>query len=174
MILKTDPGLAPRAIFHCPFGALSLLIFSLGFCGCTEELDPPEIWIDISPVNVGARSIDLAVEPRRFDLQLTNRGEEVLVIDSIAIKGDQNCAFEFIGPDINELAQDERAFIRGWYGPTIAADDQIALEINSNCVVFPTLVVPVCGRGVPPGTEDAGPPLVCNVPPPDQPDCPAQ
>jgi hypothetical protein len=149
---------------------LFLLLF--GCAACEEDLSPPEIWIDISPVYVGIHEINPESEPYHFDLRFTNRGEEALEIESARIRGDQYCAFEFQGPDILELGEDESAFMRGWYNPAVAADDQIALELYSNAVNYPMLVVPVCGRGVLPGTQDAGPAPSCNVPPTSQPDCP--
>ena len=137
---------------------------------CEEDASEPEIWLDISPVYVGIRSLDAG--PYHFDLQFTNRGQSVLEISGYEVRGDRNCAFSFEGPDISEVGKDESAFIRGWYEPVVAAEDQIALMLNSNCHINPRLIVPICGRGVLPGTLDAGPPPACNVPPSDQPDCP--
>ena len=154
-----------------------LAVLSLGLTlgdvpGC-DTSSPPEIGIDISPVNVGIRSTDPDLPPLHFDLQLYNRGEEVLVISSLEVRGDENCAFAFEGPDRSELGYGESAFIRGWYQPMVAAEDHIALYITSNSHVDPVLVVPVCGKGVPPGTEEATDP-VCVVPAADQPDCEAE
>lgn len=140
--------------------------------GCQEALTPAEISIDISPVYVGIRSTSPDTGPVQFDLQLINRGEEVLEIESMEVRGDQRCSFRFDGPDRMVLGENEASFIRGWYQPTVPGDDQIALEIVSNSHIDSPLIVPVCGRGVAPGTTDAGAPPSCNVPPPDQADCP--
>ncbi len=149
-----------------------IIVFLVLIAACQETLDPPEIGIEISPINVGIHVVDPASSPYHFDFQFTNRGQEILKIDSVVIRGDQNCAFTFQGPDQLEISEVEQSFMRGWYQPQIAAEDQIALEVTSNSHVHPTLIVPVCGRGVPPGTVDGGAPLECQVPPPTQPDCP--
>jgi hypothetical protein len=146
--------------------AVSMLL--LACAGCTST--PPQISIDVSPVNVGIRSIDPDLEPRHFDLQFTNRGEQTLIIESVTWRADENCAFDFEGPDVAELGEDDAAFVRGQYQPTVAAEDQIAMEVVSNSEEYSTLIVPICGLGVEPGTVDAEP-VVCQVPPDDQPDC---
>jgi len=135
---------------------------------CTST--PPEIMIDISPVNVGIRSIDPELDPLHFDLQLTNRGDKTLSIESVTFRGDTNCAFTFDGPDYFDLGYEDTAFIRGWYQPTVAGEDQLAMEVVSNAENYPTLVVPICGKGVEPGTTDVEP-ATCEVPPEDQADC---
>jgi len=147
--------------------ALSMLVVACAACTAT----PPQISVDVSPVNVGVRSIDPDLDPRHFDLQFTNRGEQTLIIESVTWRGDQNCAFDFEGPDVSELGEDDAAFLRGFYKPTVVGEDQIAMEVVSNSEEHATLIVPICGKGVEPGTVDAEPP-VCQVPPDDQPDCP--
>lgn len=157
----------------CPTCLLLTSLAGLAcLAACTEELRDPEIWIDISPVYVGMRSIDPQVGPVHFDLQLTNRGDKELRINRYEVHGDQHCAFTFQGPDRQALQREESAFIRGWYQPLVAADDRIALSIYSNDLTHNPLIVPVCGRGVPPGTTDGGTPPACVVPPATQPDCP--
>ena len=148
---------------------------------CDEELSEPEIWIDISPVSVGTRSISPDLDPLHFDLQFINRGEQTLEIYGFNIRGDRNCSFVFEGPDNKnageeklELGENQSTFVRGWYKPRVVGEDQISLEMSSNAGNFPLLIVPICGRGVLPETVDAGPGPVCNVPPPDQPDCPTR
>jgi hypothetical protein len=138
--------------------------------GCEEEPTPPEIGIDVSPVNLGIHSTEADGGPYQFDLQLTNNGEENLVLESVTYRGDQYCSFTFEGPDVWEMSESESAFIRGWYDPTNPGEDQIAMEVVSNASNFPTLVVPICGKAVPPGTADAGV-LECEVPPTGQADC---
>ena len=98
------------------------LIAVIAGVACDDDLLPPEIWIDISPVYVGKWSTAEDAGPNDFDLQLTNRGEDTLKIEQLLIKGDENCAFKFKGPDINELNENESAFIRGWYQPTTPAE----------------------------------------------------
>lgn len=136
--------------------------------GCGQA--PPEIWIDVSPVNVGIRSTDPDLGALHFDVQLYNRGEETLVIETVAVRGDQRCAFDWQGPDVLELPQDGSAFIRGFYKPLEEGEDQVALIIVSNSSVNDPLVVPVCGKGVAPGVESAEG-VACQLPPEDQPDC---
>jgi hypothetical protein len=148
--------------------ALALVFATL--VGCDDELEPPKIDIDISPVNVGIHSTSPDAGTYHFDLQLINIGEETLVIQSVDYRGDQNCAFTFDGPDLLEMGENESSFVRGWYDPVVEGEDQIAMDVVSNAVNYPTMVVPICGKAVPPGTEDAGMP-VCQVPPADQPDC---
>lgn len=131
---------------------------------------PAEIGIDLSPVYVGIRSTNAELDPYQWDMQIYNRGEELLEIEDVTFRGDQNCAFDFEGPDLWTLGQEEAAFVRGYYKPTVAAEDHIAMEITSNAENYPVFVVPICGLAVEPGTEDAED-IVCEVPPADQPDC---
>ena len=145
---------------------LSLVLL---IAGC--ETTPPEISIDISPVNCGIRSTDPDLDPYEFNLQLINLGEQTLVIEDVVYRGDQNCSFNFEGPDVTELGFEETAFIRGFWAPTVEGEDQIAMEeVSSNAENHPLLVVPICGLGVAPGTEDAEP-IECQVPPEDQREC---
>lgn len=163
---------------------VSLLLSLLGFfvaCNSDEKTAPPEIDIDVSPVWVGVRSIAEEAQEKQFDLQIRNIGEQTLKIGKIVIKGDQHCAFRWMGPDEKELGPDGSAFIRMWYKPTVRADDSISLEISSNAVNFDPLVVPICGRGalqeeidqmadVDGGVADEEAPS-CSAPPSDQPNC---
>jgi hypothetical protein len=151
-----------------------MVIFIVGLllCGaCDEESSPAELWIDIEPpIWAGNRSIDPDISPRDFNLQLTNRGDEVLTIDSVIKRGDSNCAFVFDGPDITKLMHNESAFIRVLYKPLVAEKDQVAMEISSNSHVNPLLVLPICGQGVVPGSDDPDE-FDCVDPPASQPDC---
>lgn len=145
------------------------LIAASSVLGCSEEgTSGPEILIDVSPVNLGVVAVDADAE--HFDLQLTNRGDSTLLIDGWSLRGDQHCALEMTGPDVSEVSPGGSAFLRGWYGPSVVAEDQIELLITSNAVDYPELVVPVCGRGVDPADEDAEPPE-CELPDVDQLDC---
>jgi hypothetical protein len=150
-----------------------LAIAMLLCCGCGEELAAPEIEPDVSPMNLGIHVIDPEAPVYQFNLQLTNIGEQKLVIDSVSYRGDQNCSFTFEGPDIFHLKANESAFVRGWYEPTIPAEDQIALIVISNAKTHGELVIPVCALAVTPETTDAEVP-VCQVPPETQPDCAAE
>ncbi len=118
----------------------------------------------------GERVVAEDAGPLRFDLQLSNRGMDALLIDGIEVSGDSTCAFTFEGPDLMELYTEESSFLRGWYQPTKLGEHQITLTIFSNAGNFPELVVPICGRGV----EEAGlsGDLTCQIPPETQPDCP--
>lgn len=138
--------------------------------GCDEDLSPPEISIEISPIRVPDFELFPDAGPHHFDYQLLNRGDQVLKIDSVAFRGDQYCSFEFQGPDRMEVTQSEPAFIRGWYRPQGETEDKIAMEVLSNSHIHNPLIVPICGRGVHPGA-DAGVGFECKVPPANQPDC---
>ncbi|MCP4606107.1 MAG: hypothetical protein GY847_37280 [Proteobacteria bacterium] len=154
---------------------LICFLVSLTCIACTENtLSPPEIYLDINILNLDLRSINPDLDPYEFHLQIYNVGDEVLKIDSVKLRGDQYCALTFEGPDRMELKKNEASFIRFWYKPQVAADDQIALTIVSNAENYPTLIVPICGRGVLPETEDPGQKPVCNIPPSDQLDCPTR
>jgi len=146
-------------------------VFVLLAClGCEEEISPPEISIELSPIRVPDFELFADAGPHHFDYQLLNRGDEVLKIESVVFRGDQYCSFEFQGPDRMEVTQSEPAFIRGWYRPQGQTEDQIAMEVMSNSHIHNPLVVPICGRGVQPDA-DAGADFECQVPPAGQPDC---
>jgi hypothetical protein len=138
--------------------------------GCVEELSPPEIMIDISPVNVGIREISPDTDLYHFDLQLYNLGDKELRIDSVDYRGDQFCSFTFEGPDVWEMGKNESAFIRGWYDPVAPGEDHISMEIVSNADNYPLFVVPICGKAVPAGTTEAEFP-VCQIPPAEPANC---
>ena len=144
----------------------ALVLFATG-CTSSEAL-PPEISVDISPVNVGVWSTDAA--PLHFDLQLRNTGEEALVIQQVIIRGDTRCSFAFQGPDKEQISGKEASFIRGWYDPDSVGEDHLAIEVTSNATNYTTFVIPLCGKGVSPGTTDAEA-AECAIPPADQGDC---
>ena len=158
-----------------------LLCVALIACNTEDSLGPPQIDVDVSPVWAGVRSIDEDAPAKQFDLQLRNTGGQTLKIEKVSVKGDQNCAFDWEGPDQKELGADGSAFIRMWYKPTVRDYDSISLIIESNAENFDSFVVPVCGRGalqeeidqmtdVDGGVDDDESPL-CSAPPSDQPDC---
>lgn len=140
--------------------------------GCQSESRPglAEIWIDVSPVVLGERVVAEDAGPLRFDLMLSNRGLDPLLIDGIEVSGDSTCAFTFEGPDLLEVYPEETSFLRGWYQPTALGEHQIALTIFSNAGNFPELVVPICGRGVEEVRISGD--IACQIPPETQPDCP--
>ena len=151
-----------------------LLIVVVFAClaACEEEsLSPPEISIDLSPVPVGTHYTD--ANPYVFNLMIQNRGDQTLVISSVVARGDQNCAFTWMGPDKTELEYDESTFVQGTYDPSMAGEDQVALEIRSNAENYALMEVPVCGKAVAPG-DDKGEDITCQLPPSDQEDCPAE
>ncbi len=139
------------------------------FAACEEEsLSPPEIRPDLSPIPVGTHYTD--ADPYVFNLMIQNRGEQTLVISSVVARGDQNCAFTWEGPAEAELEYNDSTFIKGTYDPSVAGEDQVALEITSNAENFPLLEIPVCGKAVAPG-DDMGEDITCDLPPSDQEDC---
>ena len=153
-------------------------------CNVDEKLTPPEIGIDVSPVWVGVRSIAEDAPEKPFDLQIRNLGEQTLKIEKVSVKGDQHCAFNWIGPDQDEIGADGSAFIRMTYKPTVRDNDSVSLIIESNAENFDRFIVPICGRGalqeeidqmaeVDGGVGGEDGPL-CSAPPSDQPDCDAE
>jgi hypothetical protein len=150
---------------------LSLLFVACA--GCEAELEPPEILPDINPVYIPSLTSDPTAEPYTFDLQLTNNGEETLVIESVTYRGDQNCAFtmETEDPALWEIDQNGSTFVRWYYDRTFPHQDQIEMDVVSNASNYPTLQIAICGEVFSP-TEptDAGV-ETCLLPPADQPDC---
>ena len=165
----------------------SLLLVS--HCG-DETLEPPQIAVELTVIQLGERSIAEDAPPREFDLLILNKGEDDLVISSAVLKGDQNCAFEMEGPDKNELGEDGSAFIKITYKPTVRAPDNVNLIIKSNSEKKGTLKIPICGEGkyaeeiapedtdsssdteeVADETTDEDDVDICDYAPADQPDC---
>jgi hypothetical protein len=149
--------------------ALALMITCFG---CEEDPDPPEIWSDIPVVYVGARSIAPEIGAFEFNIRLGNAGDEMLIIESLTVKGDQNCSFVFEGPSNLKIGPTTASYVKGEYKPTVAGEDHVAIIITSNSVKNGVATIPVCGIGVNPGAEEPDA-ISCNVPPPDQPDCAA-
>lgn len=146
--------------------ALSTLSL-IAMAACSDgdsESTPPSIHVDVNVMNLAVRTTNPDLEPLHFDLQIYNRGDEVLVIENVRDHGDDNDAFTISGPDITELQKNESAFIRGWYSPSVVGDDTINLEIRSNDPCRTLLTVPVCGRAVAPGTTDVIEPPSCEAP----------
>ena len=147
-----------------------LLIFLAGLVGCAEDLTPPEIWIDYSPINLGVVGLDELDGSVELHVQLTNRGDDLLVIDGVTLRADTRCSMSFNGPDLTELPNEESAFIQLSYSPTEEGDDHLSLEISSNADNYPLLVVPICSRVVS-SVSDSDEAMSCTEPAADQADC---
>ena len=161
-------------------------LFLLLLVGCGErddKLDPPQITVDRNPMWAGVRSIAEEAPPKVFNLQIRNVGEQTLEISKVSVRGDQNCAFSWDGPDITSIGKNGAAFVRFEYKPTVRSDDAIALTIESNSETHETFVVAICGQGAlqeevdrmneeetDGGTTDDDT-HICDVPPEDQGDC---
>ncbi len=98
-------------------------ILSLAACTGAEETGPPQITVDWSPVTLGVVGVPMK-ETFHFDMQFTNIGGELLTLESVTVKGDYRCSFEFDGPDVTDIATTESAFIRGYYSPPSEGEDR--------------------------------------------------
>ncbi len=134
----------------------------------------PEICPDLSPVQFCSRDIGSATPT---PVILSNRGLTGLVISSITLIGDDNCAFEpplrsnKEGSIIDYMHQD---VIQLTYRPRAIANDYAILRIESNAENFKRLDIAVCGQGLKAGTQgnpDGGACLPCIAPKSDQPAC---
>lgn len=135
----------------------------LAACGST----PPEVWLDVSPVELGVH--DLGSEPHPFSLQVGNRGGEDLEITRVALYHDPRCALEVEGPDQWVLSPTHEALFRGFYtAPSEPGHDVGVLVIDSNDPVTPRLLVPICGSAE--GEEPLAD-TTCELPAEDVPDC---
>ena len=148
---------------------ISIVLLILFGLACEEEYSPPSIYTQLSPLFLDDHSIG---EVYDFDILITNRGDEVLKIERIEVKGDETCAFKFEGPDINELGKDQYGFIRGFYQPQVQGYHQIALHVISNAEDYPDFIIPVCAIAIPAGSSPPTETLPkCSAPPETQPDC---
>jgi hypothetical protein len=164
------------------FFVWAIVAFLLIHCG-DDTLTPPQITVDLNGVWLGERSIAEDAPEREVNLLIQNKGEEKLVIESAVLKGDQHCAFTIEGPDKKKMGENDSAFIRIIYKPSVRADDNVGLIIKSNSEKKSKLVIPICGKGVLPDeivitegdtdseAEDLGEDRICEEPPADQPDC---
>ncbi len=136
----------------------------VGLVACAE--DPPEIWLDRSPVELGVVAPGEEVD---FSLQIANDGGGTLQIDPFALRGDDDCAFWLEGPDVDQLSGSMQGFVQGTFRPTREGLHQVALYLTSNAETLPSLTVPICAlvaKGAKPGDVP-----VCEEPPEDAPNC---
>jgi hypothetical protein len=140
------------------------LTLVLAACGAAA----PEVWLDLSPVDVGVHSP--GGEPHPFSLQVGNRGGEDLTIQRVALYHDPRCAMDLEGPDRWVLSTGHEALFRGVYTPPDEPGEDVAvLAVDTNDPELPRLLVPICGAAE--GEE----PLElaeCALPEPEVPDCP--
>jgi hypothetical protein len=145
--------------------------------GCQEDdvLEPPMIEAVPASINLGTWPIG-AEQPVQFDVQIRNIGEQRLELEGAMLRHDQNCSFQFMGPDLDKVIRKQAAFIRVWYTPQVRGADRVALHVKSNSVENEILEIPICARGELPeemtdggvgGASSGG----CEAPPKDQPDC---
>ncbi|MEO0601672.1 MAG: hypothetical protein AAF211_09555 [Myxococcota bacterium] len=136
----------------------------LGLAACADPM--PEIWIDRSPIELGAIAPGDAVD---FGLQIANDGDGTLELQPFALRGDDDCAFWLEGPDEMALTGPMQSFIRGRFAPRREGLHQVALYLSSNAVTLPTLIVPICAVvGADVTVEEL---VVCEEPPTDAANC---
>ena len=82
-----------------------------------QELLPVEIGIQRSPINVGAVEVGKELD---FNVHVYNKGDQLLEITDMFVRGDSRCVFRFKGPDIPLLGPGDSAFVRGWYRPPLS------------------------------------------------------
>ncbi len=127
--------------------------------GC---FDPPQICPDISPLNlcgVGVADPDV----HQYNVLLLNRGQKPYKILGVQVRGDAGCAIADVRtvPAIGgEVTGGDAAVLNFTFRPTAAGDVQAAIEITTDAENFPTLYLPLCGRGVT-GTPSADDCIAC-------------
>ena len=104
-------------------------------------------------------------ESYRDSLEVTNMGEKVLTIYSVVARGDTSCAFvdpELRDPDggvpLNINPQETILFSFRFAPPAPQPEGQAytaLVEFTSNAENYPVLRIPMCGRGVDPGSPPA-------------------
>lgn len=181
----------PRSLASQPLGALVTLLAALGACtdmglplpaddpqapcvcppgelgmsaACLATYRNPQICPDISPVAFCSRFVNTTTFS---PIILTNRGYSGLVVNSVTLVGDDNCAFgapEISPPLGTIIPSGKQQIIRIAYRPQKQLSDFAELRIESNAENFQRLVVPLCGQGVPannPPRPDGGACLLC-------------
>ena len=129
---------------------------------CAEpQAEGPRLSLDIDPVPLGVHLIEPVGSPYHFDLQITNLGDEPLDLQPASIRGDARCHLEITGPDLEQVVPGESAFLRGWYEPLRAGEDQMALRLPSSDPTQPDLEVAVCALAISEAVEAPRPTASC-------------
>lgn len=141
--------------------------------GCNGEdagKGPASITVGLSPVNYGV--VEVGGQTLYHDMQLTNTGGDLLTIESIYLHGDHRCSFDFEGPDSVEIPGTQSTFLRLWYVPEEAGEDQVTVEIVSNADNFASFEVGLCGLAVDKGQGEGTEPTECTGALPSAESCP--
>ena len=145
---------------------MRIVVCTLMFCACADN--PPEIWLDRSPIDLGRVAVDSSMD---FALQLANDGGGTLVIEPFGLRGDDDCAFFLEGPDQTELAGPAQGFIRGTFSPSRPGPHQVAIYLSSNAATLPALIVPICAVADDGSGDFDDVTVACEEPPPDAENC---
>ena len=133
----------------CAVGTSSLTVSMGSGAEETTCFDAPEICPSLSPIRFCARYVQT---DNVFNVLLLNKGERPLTINSIKVRGDTRCAFKNpqFSPEIGEKAiePNDAMVVRFRYNPPAAGEDHIAIEMTSDADNLPSLLIPVCGKGV--------------------------
>lgn len=152
------PSGDPQAPCVCPPGELG------SNAACLTTYRNPQICPDLSPVAFCSRYVNTT---NFSPIILTNRGFGGLVVNSVSLLGDDNCAFgppEVSPPLGTVIAAGKQQIIRITYRPQKQLPDYAELRIESNAENFQRLVIPLCGQGIPmnnPPRPDGGVCLPC-------------
>ena len=146
----------------------SLCFLSLVSVACGSA--SPEIWLDLSPVDLGVHDPGGDIHP--FSLQVGNRGGGDLTLERVALYHDERCTMEVEGPDAWELSEGHEALFRGEYTPPAEPGVDVAvLVIDSDDPELARLLVPICAAVDDPDAEEPLDPGDCVLPEEDIPDC---
>ena len=132
---------------------------------CLALYKNAQICPDLSPVAFCSRYLNSTTGS---PIILTNRGLQGLLISSLSLVGDDNCAYPApqISPPLGTvIASGQTQIIEVAYAPRKQASDYAVLHIVSNAENFPDLAIELCGQGVPSNTpvnSDGGVCLQCN------------
>lgn len=88
--------------------------------------------------------------PSQINLNLTNcsTGKQALVIEKVAIYGDERCSFQEAEIEKKEVAPGEIVALKTDWLPTNVGEDHAQFRIQSNAQNFKPLVVAFCGQAV--------------------------
>ncbi|MBI4815073.1 MAG: hypothetical protein HY791_02370 [Deltaproteobacteria bacterium] len=111
--------------------------------------DKPQICPDLSPVRFCNR-LAAAERPASIGLLLSNRGAAPMKIQKVEVLGNERCSFNVraepaVGASVNP---DDALVVQVQYNPATPGADHVALKVTTDSENFPTLVLPMCGRGV--------------------------